>query len=153
MKLYFLRHGEADWPHWNQPDDERPLTKKGRKEMEQVAKFLCELEPKISLILSSPLPRALQTAQIVADRLSLEVKAELTLGKGFDLPTLRVLLKRTGNSALMFVGHEPDFSGVIRKLTGGSVKMAKAGVARVDLNNPESDGTLVWLVPPKFAKQ
>ncbi len=121
--------------------------------MEQVAKFLCELEPKISLILSSPLPRAFQTAQIVADRLSLEVKAELTLGKGFDLPALRVLLKRMGNSDLMFVGHEPDFSGVIRKLTGGSVKMAKAGIARVDLNNPESDGTLVWLVPPKFAKQ
>ena len=32
MDLYFLRHGEADWPDWEKSDDERPLTKRGKRE-------------------------------------------------------------------------------------------------------------------------
>ena len=36
MKLYFLRHGEADWPGWNKPDDERPMTKKGKAHAQAV---------------------------------------------------------------------------------------------------------------------
>ena len=44
MELYFLRHGEADWPNWNKPDDERPLTKRGKKEMHEVGKFLKRVE-------------------------------------------------------------------------------------------------------------
>ena len=44
MKLCFLRHGEADWPNWDKPDNERPLTERGRKEMKRVAKFLDRLK-------------------------------------------------------------------------------------------------------------
>ena len=44
MKLCFLRHGEADWPNWTKPDNERPLTERGRKEMKRVAKFLDRLK-------------------------------------------------------------------------------------------------------------
>ena len=44
MKLCFLRHGEADWPNWDKPDDERPLTGRGRKEMKRVAKFIERLK-------------------------------------------------------------------------------------------------------------
>ena len=40
MKLYLLRHGKADWPNWDQPDDERPLTEEGKKEVAAVAKLL-----------------------------------------------------------------------------------------------------------------
>ena len=40
MDLYFLRHGEADWPDWEKSDDARPLTKRGKKEMHEVAAFL-----------------------------------------------------------------------------------------------------------------
>src|SRR5262245_25679603 len=71
MRLYFLRHGEADWPGWDRPDDERPLTSKGHKEVERVADFIAERELKPVHILSSPLPRALETGQIVARRLNL----------------------------------------------------------------------------------
>lgn len=117
MKIYFLRHGQADWPDWNKPDDERPLTKKGRKEMEKVGKFLRALDPKISLVLSSPLPRALQTAEIAAQSLRLPLKKEPALAKGFTPAKLRTLLPREKKSNLMLVGHEPDFSKVIRELT------------------------------------
>jgi len=72
MKLCFLRHGEADWPNWDKPDDERPLTERGRKEMKRVAKFLECLKFSADVILTSPLPRASQTAEIVAKRLGIE---------------------------------------------------------------------------------
>ena len=65
MKLCFLRHGEADWPNWTKPDNERPLTERGRKEMKRVAKFLERLKLVPDVILTSPLPRASQTAEIV----------------------------------------------------------------------------------------
>ena len=63
MKLYFLRHGKADWPNWDKPDDERPLTEDGKKETATVAKLLARLEI-APAILTSPLPRASQTAEI-----------------------------------------------------------------------------------------
>lgn len=152
MKIYFLRHGEADWPDWEKPDDERPLTKKGRKEMEKVAEFLRELDPKISLMLSSPLPRALQTAEIAADYLRVQLKKEPALGKGFDLEKLRALVKREKGNDLMLVGHEPNFSEAIRELTGGNIKLSKGGVAAVDLEDDLTNGRLIWLIPPKIAK-
>src|SRR6266436_10073244 len=61
MKLYFLRHGEADWPDWKKSDDERPLTDFGKKEVRDVAKFLARLNVRPDLIVTSPLPRASQT--------------------------------------------------------------------------------------------
>lgn len=150
MKVYFLRHGKADWPNWDKPDDERPLNKKGRKQMGRVVKFLCNLEPKISLVLSSPLPRALQTAEIAADYLGLELEEELALGKGFDATKLRRILKERTDEELMIVGHEPSFSTVIGELTGGRVKLPKAGIAVVDVSDGAREGELVWLLPPRI---
>lgn len=151
MKVYFLRHAHADRPQWSGSDDERPLTKKGRKQARRVAKFLRTAFDQPVQILSSPLPRASQTAAIVADRLCLKLKAEPALAKGFGLRALRALMVRAKGQDLIIVGHEPNFSAVIQQLTGGRVKLAKAGLARVDLPNPDSEGTLVWLIPPKRA--
>lgn len=148
--LYLLRHGEADWPDWDQPDDERPLTRKGKKEMRRVAKLLCQLKVAPSLILSSPLPRALQTAKIAAKHLDAEVKEETALRPGFNASKLRALLKRNPDAELILVGHEPDFSAVIHALTGANVKLAKAGVARIELDDATT-GRLIWLLPPKVA--
>ncbi|MDQ6861058.1 MAG: phosphohistidine phosphatase SixA [Verrucomicrobiota bacterium] len=151
MKLYFLRHGDADWPKWNKPDDERPLTKRGKKEMKQVGRFLRDQKPKISLILSSPLPRALQTAEIAAEHLDVKLKEEPALAKGFNAQRLRQILKGRKAANVMLVGHEPDFSEVIAELTSGRVKLPKAGIALVDLSENASKGVLVWLIPPKIA--
>ncbi len=153
MKIYFLRHGKADWPDWDRPDDERPLTKKGKREMRKMAKFLCELKVKPALLLSSPLPRACETAEIAAKALSLEVQLHAALGKGFNAQKLRKLLPLAEGGDLMIVGHEPSFSKVLRELTGANVKLGKGGVARVDLEKPTSaTGKLVWLLPPKAAR-
>ena len=83
MKLYFLRHGKADWPDWDKPDDERPLTKDGRREMERIAKFLRDLKVEPAIVLSSPLPRAKQTAEYAAEALSVKLQEEPALAPGF----------------------------------------------------------------------
>ncbi len=151
MNVYLLRHGEADWPDWNKPDDERPLTKKGKKEVRKVAMFLADIEVTPAVILSSPLPRALQTAEIAADALGLKVKKEPALAPGFDKEKLRKLVVDYSPQDIMIVGHEPDFSTAVATLTGGSVKLSKAGVALVALAETGLQGQLIWLIPPKIA--
>ena len=152
MKLCFLRHGEADWPNWNKPDDERPLTERGRKEMKRVAKFLERLKFSPDAIITSPLPRASQTAKIVASRLGLELQTEPALADGFNIERLRHLLAKTDAECVVVVGHEPEFSEVIGELTGGKIKISKAGIALLEINRDCNSGTLLWLFPPKFTK-
>ena len=153
MQLYFLRHGEADWPDWKKSDDERPLTDFGKKEMRDVAKFLARLKVRPDLIVTSPLPRASQTAKIAAEHLKTKLREDELLAPGFGVSELQTVLKRHRSKVLMVVGHEPDFTNVISGLTGARLKLAKAGVALVDLD-PESEvGRLLWLFPPKFARK
>jgi phosphohistidine phosphatase len=153
MQLYFLRHGEADWPGWTKPDDERPLTDFGKKEVRQVAKFLNRLKVKPDLIVTSPLPRALQTAEVAAEQLKSKLRQDEALEPGFGISELRTVLKRHRSKVLMLVGHEPDFSSVISALTGASLKLSKAGVALVDIDPGAEEGRLFWLFPPKFARK
>lgn len=150
MKLYLLRHGKADWPDWDRPDDERPLTEKGKKEVAQVAKLLARLEI-APAILTSPLPRASQTAEIASKYLKTKVRVETRLRPGFDSARLSRILRDFSGESLMIVGHEPDFTRTVFELTGGAIKLPKAGVALVELEPSSMRGVLRWLVPPKFA--
>ncbi len=150
MRLYLLRHGEADWPGWDGEDDDRPLTKAGRKEVHQVAKFLARLNAKVDVVLSSPLPRACQTADIAAEHLKTRMHVENLLAPGFDAAHLGTIRRKYPQQVLMLVGHEPDFSEVVAAAIGGEVKFAKAGVALIELARRK--GKLLWLFPPKVAK-
>lgn len=151
MTICFLRHGEADWPNWSKPDDERPLTERGRREMKRVAKLLERLEFSSDVIFTSPLPRAAQTAEIAAKRLRLKPQVAAVLAHGFSLEKLRRLVGKVEAECVMVVGHEPEFSEVIRELTGGKVKLSKAGIALVETNRGCTSGKLLWLLPPKVS--
>jgi phosphohistidine phosphatase len=121
--------------------------------MEASALALKKLEINVDVVLSSPLKRAMQTANIIAKALDLEVLQDERLAYGFSLKNLsQIIANNTQASALLLVGHEPDFSNVISALTGGSeIVMKKGGVARVDLMEGEQlKGQLVWLLPPKI---
>ena len=152
MKLYLLRHGKADWPNWDKPDDERPLTDEGRKQLAAVAKMLARLEI-APVILTSPLPRASQTAEIAGKHLREKIRVEPLLRPGFDAGKLKKILQDFSGDSLMIVGHEPDFTRTMFQLTGGNTKLPKAGVALVDLEISSMKGELRWLVPPKFARE
>jgi phosphohistidine phosphatase len=151
MQLYFLRHGEADWPNWKKPDDERPLTKYGKKEVGKVAAFLKRIKTRPELIVTSPLPRASQTAKIAAEGLKVKYREDKLLAPGFGREDLERLLRKYPEESLMIVGHEPDFTEVISELTGASLKLSKAGTALVELNRSWRNGRLLWLFPPKIA--
>jgi phosphohistidine phosphatase len=151
MKLYLLRHGKADWPNWDQPDEERPLTEAGKNEVAEVARLLARLKIKPT-ILTSPLPRASQTAEIAGKHLHTKVRTEPLLRPGFDAGRLAQLLKKFSGKNLMVVGHEPDLTRTIFQLTGGKTKMSKAAIALIEFEPGQLKGVLRWLVPPKFAK-
>jgi len=150
-RLYFLRHGLADWPNWTGPDGERPLTPEGIRKMKDTAKALKRLDLSIEAIFSSPLIRAKQTAEFVADRLKLKVTLAPALAPGFGVHQLSELLKEYADAkTIILVGHEPDFSTTVANLIGGGqVVMKKGGLARVDLDSLDPPrGQLVWLLAP-----
>ena len=153
MKLYFLRHGIADWPAWDLArDDERPLNEDGIQKMKAEAKTIERLDLKLDAILTSPLVRARQTADLVAHQLALTPIEEAGLAHGFNLDHLRDIMGRHPNArALMLVGHEPSFSATMGQLIGGGrIQMKKGGLGRIDVDSFEPLGAqLVWLLTPK----
>ncbi len=153
--LFFLRHGQAENREgWQGDDAQRPLTPKGERRMAREAAGVRALGLSLDLIVTSPLLRARRTAEIVAagQGVSLRIVEDARLGPGFGPARLaEILADHPRVKALMLVGHEPDFSETIGRVTGGGrLALKKGALACVDLDDPASlHGTLVWLIPPK----
>ncbi|HTZ53780.1 MAG TPA: phosphohistidine phosphatase SixA [Candidatus Acidoferrum sp.] len=156
MLCYFLRHGPAgDATTWEGSDFERPLTQDGIKRIAREAKTIAALEPELDLIITSPLVRARQTAEIVADELKLrnKLRQDDRLGLGFSAARLAEILRECENaSALMLVGHEPSMSGTVGELIGGGeVDFKKGALACVEVTRESPlRGVLLWLASPKL---
>jgi phosphohistidine phosphatase len=154
--LYFLRHGLAfAREEWTDDDALRPLTGKGKKQMKRSAEKIDDLQLELDLILTSPLVRAFQTAEIVARQLSLEehLVQEERLAPGFNYQALASIASDHSEAEeVLLVGHEPDLSSTLRDLVGGGKLVCKkGGLARVDITNHDPlEGELVWLLPPKL---
>ena len=123
----------------------------GAKESRKMARVLRELGGKPTLVFSSPLPRALKTAKIAAKEFGVPLREEPVLRPGCGTDQLRSLLKKRKEKEVIVVGHQPDFSAMLKSLTGAQTKLAKSGIARVDLDE-EFSGKLIWLLPAKLAK-
>ncbi|MEZ4386347.1 MAG: histidine phosphatase family protein [Candidatus Krumholzibacteriia bacterium] len=155
LRLYFLRHGRADRDQFAGPDDGlRPLVEAGRHRTRLVADLLLRLDSGIDAVVTSPLLRARQTAEIVAGRLGLTdtLIEDARLGPGFDLPTLAAVLAGLAGDPrrILMVGHEPSLSTVIGEIAGGRVVLRKGALARVDLTvGRRLRGELVWLLQPR----
>jgi phosphohistidine phosphatase len=123
--------------------------------MVKEAKTIEKLNLGLDLIISSPLTRAIQTAEIVADYLdSFDILIEdERLEPGFSAGDLSEILDENPEvEAVMLVGHEPDFSLTIERIIGGgSIVCKKGSLARVDLTDAGVlSGELIWLLPPKL---
>ena len=162
MKLYLVRHGIATQRLGGAVthDGQRPLTDEGRAETRTVALALKRLGSKPDLLLSSPLVRAQQTAEIFADVFSAGelLRMSDTLAPGGTASDLYKLLKdfhRAGE--IMLFGHEPDMGRLAATLLWAGpeldIPFKKAGVCRIDVTSlpPTSPGTLKWFVTPKIA--
>lgn len=167
LRLYLLRHGRADRSAFAGDDDsERPLVAEGRRRLRAAANVLARLQPDFDYVFTSPLVRAAQTAEIIAEKLGLTDRqfVDQRLAPGFDVPTLldiltAILAERqepepvqpvSAEIDILLVGHEPDFRLVIQELTGADVVMKKGALARIDLApNDPNRGKLVWLLQPR----
>jgi phosphohistidine phosphatase len=127
----------------------RPLTKKGRHQSERLGRFLEAHGVRPDVIVSSPLVRSQQTAEIVATTLGMTVKTDDRLGSGFGKSELWEMLDELGAREPMFVGHDPDLSSLVSYLIDAAgISMRKASLATIDLHTKVSDGdgSLRWLV-------
>jgi len=135
--IYLLRHGDAE--EGTGDDDARRLTPKGERQSKAVGQALAALGAEIDTCLTSPKLRALDTARLACEALGLEPEIAEELGGG---PFDSLALTR-GRGDTLLVGHEPDFSGEIARLTGANVKLRKGGLAIVH------SSTLLALFRPK----
>ncbi len=151
MELYFFRHGDAEPASATVRDEERQLTERGRQETLAVGLALRQAGLQPEAILTSPLRRARQTAEILQEAFVIPAQVEPRLAPGCSLGDVQLLLSHHSRGRMMLVGHEPDFGHIVSQLIGGGqVTMAKSGVARVDCERVEPRaGVLVWLVGPE----
>lgn len=154
MKLYLMRHGPAEDETASGRDFDRPLSPEGRARTLRVAETLKQASEAPLLILTSPLVRAVQTAEIVAVITDIttrggRVEVEPTLAPGEGAQRRVHALQREGAKRVMLVGHEPDMSELGRALAGGSAPRSfdKAMVVALD-----GGGALRFVLDPKTLK-
>ncbi len=124
MKLYVMRHGPAEDRSDSGLDEDRPLTIAGRERVRAVAKLLADSNEEPLHIVTSPLVRAVQTAEIVAVVTRLgerdgAVEVRRGLAPGGDAVTLVRNLVGEGKRRVLLAGHEPDCSGLVTALVPG----------------------------------
>lgn len=121
--IYLLRHGDAE--DGDGGDAARRLTTKGEKQARAAGRALAALGERIDACLTSPRVRAAETARLACAPLGLEPEPTDAL-RGGDFDPLALA---AGRGNVLLVGHEPDFSAAVARLTGAKVKMRKGGIA------------------------
>ncbi|HEY8170557.1 MAG TPA: histidine phosphatase family protein [Candidatus Limnocylindria bacterium] len=151
MILYFLRHGKAGSPRATD-DDERPLTDRGEAALRAAAALWRRLNLRPDLVLSSPLSRAIRTAELFCEAMGGTPVVDDRLRPGAQWGDFaRAMAAQAEARRVMFVGHEPDLSSAVMELTGAaSVRMRKGGLACVEFYGiPEpGGGEIAWLLDP-----
>lgn len=158
--LYLVRHAIAfergdEWPD----DAKRPLTHKGAARMREIVEGLLALDVELDLVVTSPLVRAKQTADLVISGwpqpLALVVSPSLAPG-GQPASVADMLSQHTTAASVALVGHEPDLGELAAWLIGARhpLPFKKGGVARIDLPSMPVNGSgeLVWMATPKMLR-
>lgn len=162
MKIYLMRHASAVERLGGAivNDSQRPLTEEGRQEARSVANALKKLNARPNFIVSSPLVRTRQTADIIQEVLGIEGELKIADGLapgGTASEVFKNLKKLPPFEEILLVGHEPDIGRISADLmlAGPEVMLPfkKAAVIRVDVQDlpPSWPGTLKWFLNPKIA--
>jgi phosphohistidine phosphatase len=155
-RVYLLRHGDAgDKREWSGDDAQRPLSEIGEQRSHVCAEYFAKTGIAPSRVLTSPLVRARQTADILAATLGREtlVAEDSRLGPAFDMNAFReILAENVLEESLLLVGHDPSFSRVIAAtIGGGTIVLKKGGLVRLDIDDIRKPrGSLVWLASPSL---
>lgn len=152
MKLYLMRHGPAEDEADSGVDADRALTASGRERVRNVAKALIEAKESPREILTSPLVRAVQTAEVVAIVAGVaQLRVRREVGPGGDCARLARFLSASGRKRAMLVGHEPDLSDLLSTLLGASHNrpFEKAMVIGLHLSRTTGLGKIRFVLDPK----
>jgi phosphohistidine phosphatase len=164
MDVILIRHAKAgtrdanSWPD----DDERPLTPEGQVEHRAVMRAAKKMGVKFDFLVTSPLKRARETADIVASvyRWAEAPQVAAELGHGYSVAAVvKLLAKFPPDGRVALVGHEPDFSTLCIALIGGKagigLQLKKSGIAGLRFEGPAEAGagTLLYLLRPSHLQK
>ncbi|HEV2485204.1 MAG TPA: phosphohistidine phosphatase SixA [Terracidiphilus sp.] len=158
MILYLMRHASAGMFRENPTlDAKRGLVKEGKEQCMLMARMLGALKVQVDVIVSSPLKRAMQTAQFVGTELGYDSKVEIStalLPNATFTAFQDMLVKYAGREGMLAVGHNPILFQFLGRLItgngGAAIRMRKGSIARVDLEHHPP--RLQWLIDPRTAR-
>lgn len=161
MNLFVLRHGiavERGAPGFEN-DAARPLTPKGKRQLRKAAAAMKKMDLRLDLILSSPLLRAKQTAEIVAVGLKLKKRLKFSDELQPDGNVKKLFLQigelKPAPENILLAGHEPYLSRLISLLVSGGENMAvdfkKGGLCKLEAEKLRNGkcAALAWLLTPR----
>jgi phosphohistidine phosphatase len=164
MEVILIRHAKAEsrdansWPD----DDVRPLTAEGRAEQRATTRTMKKMGIKFDFLVTSPLLRAKETAEIVAKGYRWPEAPQVAeeLGHGYAPgAVVKLLAKFPPSAAVALVGHEPDLSNLTAALVtrDGRLNIAvkKSGVVGIEFDGPaeEGKGTLLYHLKPAHLRK
>jgi phosphohistidine phosphatase len=161
LEVYLIRHGVAaerskEWPD----DSKRPLTPEGLVRLRKEARALNDLEIGFDQIISSPLVRTRQTADVFAEVLKghpAVVVSDALAPAGTPAAVMQELTKHVRKARLALVGHEPNLGELAAELIGARapLEFKKGGLCRIDFDvlPPKGTGRLRWFVTPKMLRK
>jgi phosphohistidine phosphatase len=160
LELYLVRHAIAADRGSDYPDDsKRPLTSAGIARFRKEAKALAELDVGIDLVISSPLTRAKQTAEILAQALATRPSVTLSdslAPAGTPASVFQELAKHMRKGRIALVGHEPNIGELAGRLIGSRtpIEFKKGAICRIDFEvfPPKGSGQLRWFLTPKMLR-
>ncbi|MBX2863445.1 MAG: phosphohistidine phosphatase SixA [Leptolyngbyaceae cyanobacterium MAG.088] len=160
-QVYFIRHGIAAERGTYLKDEQRPLTDKGIHKTAKIAQRLSTLDLQFDLLFTSPLVRAVQTAEILCQaNLATDYQIFPSLKPGGNLQDWLDWLntwQTSTSQTVALVGHEPTLSQWSQQLVHGSTHhhwvLKKAGI--IGLSIPQAkqaigQSELFWLAPPRL---
>jgi phosphohistidine phosphatase len=162
FELYLVRHGLAAERGDNYPDDtKRPLTSKGIERLRQEAKALATLDVTFDVILTSPLVRARQTADVLAAgfRQPPAIVPTQVLAPGATHNAIVDELAKQSHrrKRIAMVGHEPGIGELAARLLGlrKPLEFKKGAIARIDVTAlpPTGPGQLRWFLTPRILRK
>ena len=161
LELYLIRHGVAAERGPEYPDDsKRPLTSTGITRLRKEAKALAALGVDFDHIITSPLVRTRQTADVFAQAMSSHPSisnADALAPAGTPAAVLQELSKHMRKARIALVGHEPNIGELAARLIGSRtpVEFKKGAICRIDFEvfPPKGQGQLRWFLPPKMLRK
>jgi phosphohistidine phosphatase len=160
-ELYLIRHGVAEERGDAWPDDtRRPLSEDGMSGLRKAARGLIRIGVEFDVILTSPLVRTRQTAEIIAAAFNTRppiVAIDSLTPDGSTQGVMNDLEKHARRGRIALVGHEPGIGELAARLFGSRrpLEFKKGAVCRIDVDSipPAGPGRLRWFLTPKILRE